>query len=158
MPAWSGIPFNACSHPCWLVRAWLHFFAYTAHAPFVSSSVHAMLCTRCAFINRRLYMYMYIHVHRMYIHCCFYNHCTVINVMHIPAHAHSTISRACATGALENGVIQYTSRHNKMDMTTVITALLVQINSALTTTHQCVTRDIMDKNGRYAWVHLPQLA
>lgn len=35
-------------------------------------------------------------------------------------------------------------------MTTVITALMVQIISAITTTHQCVTRDIIDKNDRYS--------
>ena len=51
--------------------------------------------------------------------------------------------------ALENGHIKYTSRHNKLDMTTVITILMVQVISAITTTHQCVTRDIIEKNERY---------
>ena len=50
--------------------------------------------------------------------------------------------------ALENGHIKYTSRHNKLDMTTVITILMVQVISAITTTHQCVTRDIIEKNER----------
>ena len=52
------------------------------------------------------------------------------------------------SAALENGHIQYTSRHNKLDMTTVITILMVQVISAITTTHQCVTRDIIDKHER----------
>ncbi len=33
-----------------------------------------------------------------------------------------------------------------MDLTAVVTALLVQLDNAVTTTHQCLTKDIVDKD------------
>ena len=66
---------------------------------------------------------------------------------------HTSISTMTAdfvlTAALEgNGQAQYRSRHNKTDLTSVVTALLVQLDCAVTTTHQCLTKDIMDKDCR----------
>lgn len=51
------------------------------------------------------------------------------------------------TAAVEgNGHTQYRSRHNKTDLTSVVTALLVQLDCAVSTTHQCLTKDILDRD------------
>lgn len=51
--------------------------------------------------------------------------------------------------ALEgNGHASYRSRHNKVDLTSVVTTLLVQVDSAVSTTHQCLSKEVTDKDGR----------
>lgn len=50
------------------------------------------------------------------------------------------------TAALENGTVKYQSRHNKTNLTTVVTNLLVQLDCAVTTAHQCFTKDVFDRN------------
>ena len=46
----------------------------------------------------------------------------------------------------EDGHAQYRSRHKKVDLTAVVTTLLVQLDCAVTTTHQCLTKDLLDKD------------
>lgn len=48
----------------------------------------------------------------------------------------------------DNGHAQYRSRHKKVDLTAVVTALLVQVDCAVTTAHQCLTKPILDKDER----------
>ncbi|XP_064395436.1 rap guanine nucleotide exchange factor 1-like [Halichondria panicea] len=53
------------------------------------------------------------------------------------------------TTALETGTVQPTSRHNRTDLTKVVTALLVQLDAAVTTTYQCFTKNVLDTNDTF---------
>lgn len=57
-------------------------------------------------------------------------------------------SLLCAAALQDNGHTQYRSRHKKTDLTSVVTALLVQLDNAITTTHQCLSKEALDKNDR----------
>lgn len=57
----------------------------------------------------------------------------------LSSHLYSHLIDAAALE--DNGHTQYRSRHKKMDLTTVVTHLLVQLDCAVTTTHQCLTKD-----------------
>ena len=50
----------------------------------------------------------------------------------------------CTAGALENGV------NKAADLTPVLTNLLVQLDAAVTTSHQCFTKEVFDKDDKLA--------
>ena len=54
----------------------------------------------------------------------------------------------------DNGHAQYRSRHKKVDLTAVVTTLLVQVDCVVTTTSQCLTKDVLDKDTRSVHVQV----